>query len=358
MPFKYYPLSLSPPTSASAIMIDQFQKLLDDQFKVATDVFDVQEEYVFASGSYINANVRIVGAISSVTGQKLSDDYKTILFQDITHTVGVGRLFYFDENYWLVTNTEKIKNLAASCTVRRCNNVLRWTDTNGNIYQEYCVLDYDFGGYDDNIKKDTPVTPGKSLSLYCQLNSKTKTILAGQRFIFGVNGGSWSAFYTLGNAVRNFLNQKTTDNTSGQLLYLELGSHSVSNDTDDLVLGIADRYKNSYTISASPVVISGSVGGSTQIYTILTLNDDVVLKPISYLSSASSIATVSGSGLVTFVSTGSCNITTYMTNNTSASALSTVTISASAVSDYEIRVTPNTGFIQKVILQFILYMDI
>ena len=304
MSFKYYPLSLSPPTSASSILIDTFQSLLNEQFSIATDVFDIEEEYVFASGSYINTKVRIVSAINSATGQKLPDDYKTILFKDIDHSIMVGKLFYFDQNYWLATNVEKIKNLTASCTVRRCNNVLRWIDVNGNLNQEYCVLDYDFGGYDDNIKKDTPVTPGKTLSLYCQLNSKTNKIYSGQRFIFGSPNGEWSAFYILGNAVRNFLNQKTTDNTSGQILYLELGSHAVNPDSDDLVLGIADKYKNSYLLSVFPISTSGSIGGSVQIYPTITLNGDPVTKPISYLSSASPIATVSNSGLIDFISTG------------------------------------------------------
>jgi hypothetical protein len=346
MTYKYY-LSGSPLNfvSSGCSWIREFQAINDDQFYNSSDVFTISEETSFASGSLTNVDVRINTVIDPATGLKLGDSYKKLIFRQSHSPVGIGYLFYFNENYWISFNANSIKSLVNDAVIRRCNNVLRWTDINGNTYQEFCSIDPDFGGYDDNIKKDTPVTPGKSLTLYTQLNDKTKTIYAGQRFLFGRLDGEWNAFYTLGNAVRNFLNQKTTDNTSGQLLYLELGSHYINLDTDDLVLGIADKYKNSYVISASPVAISGSVGGSMQIYPTLTLNGDPISKPISYLSSASTIATVSGSGLVTFISTGSCNITTYMTNNTSASAITSVTISASAVSSYEIRVTPNIGYI-------------
>ena len=345
MAYKYF-TSSSPVyfQSTSGYITEEFYANVTEQFYNASDVFTIKEEYPFASGSLIDVDVRILTVVDPVTGIKVGDDWKKLVFKPDHVPVSIGSLFFFNENFWIGYNANSIKSLVNDVVVKRCNNVLRWTDINGNTYQEFASLDYDFGGYDDNIKKDTPVTPGKSLSLYCQFNNKTKTISAGQRFLFG-NTNVWNCFYVLGNAVRNFLNQKTTDNTSNQLLYLELGSHSVNLDTDDVILGIADKYKNNYTISVLPTTISGSVGGSAQIYPTITLNGDIISKDISYLSSSSAIATVSGSGLVNFVSTGSCNIRTYITNNTSASAIIPVTISASAISAYEIRITSNDGYI-------------
>jgi hypothetical protein len=343
MTFKYY-LSGTDFSSSGCQIINSFQAQVNQLFDAAPDAYSVQEETVFESGSYVDVEARINRGINSYTGAKLGDDFKLIVFKDLAHASTLGMKYFFNDNYWITYNTEIVKNFAASCMVRRCNNTLRWVDIDGNYWSEPCSIEYDFGGYDDKVTKANPVTPGKSLTIYCQLNSKTKKIHAGQRFLFG-NDNEWSAYYVLGNAVRNFLNQQTLDNESGQILYLELGSHSVSNDMDDLVLGIADKYKNEYSLSVLPTTISGSVGSSTQIYSTLTLHGDIISKPISYLSSASPIATVSGSGLVNFISNGSCNISAYMTNNTSASAIISVAISASAVSAYEIRITPNIGYI-------------
>ena len=135
MSFKYYPAP-SPPISASATLITQFQDLLSDQFTISTDVFSIQEEIVFSSGSYITETVRITSATDPDTGIKLGDDWKRILFKDIDHTTGIGRKFYFSENIWLTVNSEFIKSLTASATVRRCSNVLRWMLNDGTYARD------------------------------------------------------------------------------------------------------------------------------------------------------------------------------------------------------------------------------
>jgi hypothetical protein len=102
------------PTSASAAWINDFQAALTYQFDNATDVFNILEETVFASDSYSTIQVRVTSATSAETGLKLGDDFKRILFKDINHSISVGEKFYFDENFWLVTNAENIKSLTAS----------------------------------------------------------------------------------------------------------------------------------------------------------------------------------------------------------------------------------------------------
>jgi len=250
MTYKYYLPSLSPPTTASAILVENFQALISEQFAVATDIFTIQEEYVFASGSYVTLQVRVNGAIDQITGEKLGDDFKTFLFEDASHPIDMGRKFIFDNNYWITYNTEKTKNLAASCTVRRCNNVLRWSGSDGTIYQEPCSIEYKTNNPRNNLTKDSYITPGGYMAIYCQLNDFTKNIKEGQRFLFG-NPTNWVCFKVFGGGIRNYSNLKTSDNTSAQLLKVEAETNFVNEEYDDLLLGIADKYL--YATSASIV---------------------------------------------------------------------------------------------------------
>jgi hypothetical protein len=96
-----------------------------------------------------------------------------------------------------------------------------------------------------------------------------------------------------------------------------MGANQVNEDTDDVTNGIADYYKNVFALSLSPSAISAQVGDTSQITPILTWNGDVSDKAISYRTSASTVSSVSASGLVTMVASGTATITGYMTDNVS-----------------------------------------
>ena len=343
MGYKYYNLATSASITPNTTLIDGFQALLNQQFSIASDFFTITEEVTFGSNVYSNVDVRINGAISSVTSEKLGDDFKTILFKDLTHAVSLGRKFYFDGNYFITVFTEAIKNLAQSCTVRRCNQVLRWMDTNGNYFEEPAIVDY-FPKRDvNNIGKDL-VLPEGYVSIYSQLNAKTRLLKPNQRFIFG-SGTQWNSLYIFGFGLLNYNNLTTFNNDSAQLLTIQAGVSYANSDIDNFSLGIADYYKTIYALSPTPVTISGSAGNSVQVVPNVQINSVAVTRPMTYSSSASSICTVSGSGLVTLVSNGSATISLYVTANISASAIIPVTISASAVMGGEVRVIPSDGFI-------------
>jgi hypothetical protein len=293
MSFKYYP-NPSPPSSASSVLVDQFQALLNSQFEISTDVFSVLEEVVFASGSYVAETVRITSATDAGTGLKLSDDWKRILFKDINHPISVGKKFYFNECTWIVTNCENIKSLTASCTVRRANNVLRWMSTSGSLMEEICSIDGEYKNPKDSTTTNAFITPGAYLRIYAQLNSKTRTIPDNARFLFG-NTGNWTCLKVFGGGVGNFQNLKTTDNNSAQLLTLEVGTSFINEDTDDIINGIANRY--SYSISASSVaniVVSPNDG---KILELASQTFDVRYYSGSVVTTGSFIFSISGSNV-------------------------------------------------------------
>ena len=345
MAYSYY-LSGSPARSGSVkeSFINDFNKLLSEDFELASDVFTIQEETSFGSNEMQNVTVRINHGISSLNNQKLGDDFKVILFKELDHVVEMGSLFYFDNNYWITYNIEKTKNLATSAMVRRCNNVLRWADENGNVYSEYCAIEYNIKSPTDSISVVDPVEPNGFINVYAQLNSDTRKIKESQRFLFG-NTDNWTCFKTFGGGVRNFLNQETTNNTSARLLQLTMGTDYVNSDTDNIVNGIADYYKTLFTFSASPTSYSGRIGDSFILDPNLTRNGIASDAEVSFLSSASLIVSVDEDGIIELLDSGSAIITMWVTNNTSASASIQVASSASALLTYDIRVSPNTGFI-------------
>ena len=325
--------------STGSQILNEFQTAVDAEFALAPSYYVISEESPFASGSYIDVGVRINDAVSSITGIKLGEDFKKVIFQRNTHTTGIGYKYYFDSNYFLATNTEITKSFVSSITARRCNNVLRWTDSDGNELSEHCAIDYSVKRPTDSVGRVDPVTGEGFIVVYTQLNDDTKTIKSGQRFLFG-NSNNWQAFSVYGNGIRSFLNQTTIDNDTCKLLELSMGADTVNEDTDDVTNGIADKYKNVYTLTLTPGSIVGTVGDSFLLSSNLEINGVTTTKDMSYVSSASTIATVSGSGGIVLVGNGSANILTYMTDNTSASAICPKVVSASSTAPYEIRVSP------------------
>lgn len=338
MTYKYFILDPKVSSSIGDIMIDNFQSFVNEQFDNASDVFEILEENVFSSGSYVKTDVRINHGINVYTGEKLGDDFKLLIFKDLNHSLGMGYKYYFDSNYWIVVNTEVLKNLAASCMVRRCNNMLRWVDENSNYFEEPCIIDYQIANPRDQVGAVNPVTPQGMITVICQLNARTRKIKSNQRFIFG-NPDNRIGYKVFGDGVKDFLNQKTTDENSAALLELKMGGNFVNPETDDITLGIADKYQNVYTVDVSPTTISGSAGNTLQLAAFVKMNDVATDKAVSYSTSKASVATVSASGLVSLVSTGSAVITCYMTSNATIHTDINTVVSASPIG-YDIRITP------------------
>jgi len=123
-----------------------------------------------------------------------------------------------------------------------------------------------------------------------------------------------------------------------------LGVSQVNEDTDDVTNGIADYYKVVYEITTVPTSITINAADTYQITPTITRNDVAIDEALSYVSSGS-VATVSGSGLITAVSSGSCVITVSMTANPSVTAGVDVVVAGSAVTFDEVRVSPTPDYI-------------
>lgn len=290
--------------SPKETIISGFTQFLDDTFYNASDIHTIQKEYPFASGSYVSIDVRINYAINDMTGVKLSDDFKKLLFKSTDEALEEGEKVYFSDNYWLCVNTNSIKSLAASATVRRCNNVLKWRSSDGTINQEHAIIDYKIGTPQNKSLTD-PVMPEGTILIISQLNSRTTTITENQRFLFG-RPGNWMCYKVYGGGVNNYFNANTTDNISAKLLELAMGKSQVNEDEDDIVNGIADYYKNAPSTSGSPTINSIRIlpnqdyvlQGDTQTYTCYLMSGSSTL-PNTFVFTGGSDVPVANYNLLT-----------------------------------------------------------
>jgi hypothetical protein len=290
--------------SSSTIMIDDFNDFLNNQFYNASNVWTVQEETPFASGSFSNVDARIDSAIDNLTGAKLGDDFRILKF-NVGHVASkIGDKFYFDDNYWLVDSSESIKSLVNNSVVRRCNNVLRWMNS-GSALSEHCIIDYTLRSSGNT--GNNPIIPNGIIRIYCQQNARTNTIHENQRFLLG-NTSFWQCYRILGGGISSFVNSKTEDNTSSRLMEIVLDKNFVNNDTDDTVNGIADYYKEisgSATLNSIKILpVSGSiVEGQTVSFDVRLYSGSTVLSD-GFTFSISASSTVP-TDHYTFTSTGS-----------------------------------------------------
>lgn len=341
--------------TAGSVLNDQtpketYRNLLSEtlrkQFYNSTDWYTIEEETALRSGVYQNVDVRVNDVVNPTTGDNVEDDYKKILFQELDHSVNLARMYRFDSNYWITINVDKIKTLFQTVLIKKCNNVLRWIDEEtGALYEVPCSITYLIKeNRDYSTAGSAVVVPSGMIECLFQVNSISSKIKPNQRFLFG-NQLNWTAYRVEGGGINNFNNQQTIDNDSAALGRLSLATDYVNKQTDDIVNGIANAYDNIYSISLSQTSISGQASQTVQLLATVLLNGETVSRNITWTSSNTSIATVSSSGLVTFVATGTATITAKLENNSTVTTTCTATVVGSPVDNYVVIASPDKNYV-------------
>ena len=291
-------------------------------------------------------DVRINSLIDPTTGDNIEDDFKKLLFGEIGHSVDLGKYYYFENNYWVTINVDKIKTLSQTAVVRRCNNMLRWLDeTTGALYQIPCALGYPIKeNRDYSTAGSAIVVPSGMIDCFVQNNTKVQKIKPNQRFLFG-NPNMWTAYRVEGGGINNFNNQQTIDNTSAGLTRFSLSVDFANSTTDDFTNGIANITDNTYVLTLNQTSITGSATQTVQLLATVTLNGNTVTRSLVWTSSNTAVATVSSSGLVTFISTGSATITCQMLDNSTVTDTCPVTVGASPVDNYQVIISPDSNYV-------------
>lgn len=326
---------------------NQLQETLNEQFYNASDVYTIQEETALASNVYQNVDVRINYVINTNTGERVGDDFKTLLFKQLNHSVDLGRMYQFDSNYWLCVNVDKLKTLVSTAQVRRCNNVLRWQDVSGAIYEVPCFLSYLIKeNRDYSTAGSAIVVPSGMIDCTIQFNSMSNKIRPNQRFLIG-NQNNWTAYRVEGGGINNFNNLSTIDNMSSGIIKFSLAVDYINTETDDVVNGIADVTENLYVLTLNQASISGDPTQTVQLVATVKLNGNTVTRNLVWSSSDPEIATVSNTGLVNFVAEGEAVIRCQLENNDLVFDLCDVEVTSTPVDNYQLIVSPNVNYVFK-----------
>ena len=345
MPYTYTRIQSAIVKDPKTTYIEDFKERLETGFENSSDWFTIQEETSFGSEEYQDVDARINYVIAAETGEKMSDDFKMLWFRDTDHTVKLGTMFYFNDNYWLCINTERIKSLTTAVTIKRCNNTLRWMDSDGGIYNVPCTM------ADPLVRENRDyATTGSAvvnvsgvIEVMVQFNLKTNKIKANQRFLFG-NPDNWYCYKIFGAGVNNINLMNTDDFFSSGLIRYSMGGWQLNEDTDDLVNGICDIYQNSYSIEVTPSNLSLNVGEQVNLSYSIIHNGKYELGDVVWSTSNSSIVEVVG-GLVNPKQLGIATITVALKNNENVYKEIPISVVNIPNVNWEIRVSPKDNFV-------------
>jgi hypothetical protein len=298
MTMKHYLSGYSIRSIPGTIYSRDFSAISDMSFSNAPNVFtDVETETSYGSGTYeAISQVRVASVFDISTGQNLGDDFKRFIFES-TFVPTIGQLFYWKNSYWIATNSDNYQSLSKSLVVRRCNNMLRWYDEYKNLIEEPCILSYVLKEAGDYSTSQMMISSG-FITVYCQRNPRTVTVVENNRFLFGVPTNR-KAYKVYGNGLKIYLNSETEDETSPAVAEFYMGASFLNSEIDDLVNGIANAYDNEYTVTILDGDIIQSMGFTKTLTATVKHEGAVVSEGVTWSSSDSSIVSVTSAGVIT-----------------------------------------------------------
>lgn len=322
------------PSSTSDNLKQILQYKINSQFSNTPDVYQIQEEQTFGMQDWQNITVRIVHILSDKnTSDKKNDDWRGLIFQDLSHYYALGIRYYFDNNFWITVESDYYHYPTASATILRCDNILKWRDSNGVLRQEPCNINSKVQRYRNQYNQVLTSYEGY-ITVTCQLNQYTKTIENNQRFVF--NGQAYKIIN-----LENYHN-KTYNGNDAPLLIMIMNRDPNNDAGDDLINNIANAYSNTYTIAMDQPSFNQTVGFTTTLTSTVKLNGNIVTnQPVTWSSSNPLVGTISSSGVINLLSVGSVNFTAAMSNNTSITASIAVNVASAPVVTFSNVISPN-----------------
>ena len=332
-------------TTPKQSYIDEFEEMCIANYENApnyygsTDADAVQSETAYGNKTFAPITCRVDSVVDPTTGKNVGDDYKNFILLPNDAKVFIGKLFLWQNNYWLAVNTNTYESVTNGCIVRRCNNALKWVDIYGVVQTEPCVIGYDILR-PENFKTQEAVLAQGSELVYCQKNTLTNQLQPNMRFLFGTEE-SITAWKITGGGIKNYLNNQTLDNYSPAVTELKIEVNFKNPQTDDFANGVADAYINQYQIIINQDAIQQNVGFTTTLTATVYKDGAVSTDGVLWSSSDVTKCTVSSGGVINLVALGTATITAKVANNQSIYATVGITVTATPVAEYDIRITPN-----------------
>lgn len=333
----YYNTFLRSSKTPSEFHKTALQEFVNYEFDNASTYYtDVEEEIAFGTLEFKPCKVRVNTIVDAKTGQRVNDDYKKIIFKDLTYNPELGTRYRFDDNIWIVFSTDNMKTDTSSVYVRRCNNTINTQDKYGNIHKEPCYIDY-------KVTETQPFrelridVPNGRIWVQCQYNEWTKNIDINSRFMFGGNT------YKLRERHR-FDRTKTFEDSSIPTVSFYADFDEIAPD-DNIELEVANYKEYKYVISA-PNEISGSVGDSGTIDYSVSFDGNVINEDVLFESTNEEVLKIDSNGNYKMVGIGNCDIIIKLKNNINFTSVTNISVSDSSVVIYKDIIEPNINAIK------------
>lgn len=297
---------------------ERLQELTKKRFSNASTFWeDIEEENQFGTQQYHTISARITSLVDAHTGQRVNDDYKKIIFPDLSYEPALATRYRFNNNVWIVFSTGNIRSATSAAYLRRCNNTINMEDKYGNIQREPCYIDYKVTENQlDN--GETIAVPSGRIQVYCQRNRYTEHIKINDRFIFG------NYVYKV-RSINDYDRTETFNNDSRELMNFYADFDNISS-CDNFKLGVADYVTYNYQIGVVNT-ISGPVGTTGNLNAICTLDGNQIDEPLKYeVVSGEDIVSIDQSGNYEFLADGDAQITVSMKNLETCTATITVSV--------------------------------
>lgn len=314
---------------------EQKQAFVESMFENSTTVQSglYEEGYPF-DFNFVNQPECWASTIIDVsTGAvKNSDDYRSLYFKDISHEVGRGRYFKWNNNYWIVyeTTTHELETIS-TCNIRRCNNWLKWITSKGEVISYPCVIEGDISSTNAQVAK-TITQANSHINIIVQGNNYTRSIIKNTRII--INGSVYK-FY----AINNYMQQDYVD-SDVPLLFMDFYL-DMSIDDDNFELSLANDNRKDYRVECDIQNIMGQTGDIGIINPIVYYKNQVIEGTrIEYTSTNENIVTITSDGEYILKAQGEANIIVNVYGNELSQAYITVNVVDEIEETYNIIVSP------------------
>ena len=269
--------------------------------QVKSTIYNITQSFK-ESPTYKSLYINSVATDCRIIDTDKSYEKKLLFMSGVTKNI--GDLAVIDNDYWLIVDTQS-NEMFSKATIKLCNNTLKFYDVNNVLVSIPCIATNSVETLEDAkilfLPKDELkiIVPYTTNSNKITFNSSSND--SQMRFV--LNGSAW-AIQTIDRISK----------VSGGYGIVEIFLKSDGiNEYDDMVNGIA---YNGYLPSLTLSILNGSsaniaVGQTLQLNVEVTDNN-IAVSPtptIVYASSNISICTVSTTGLITPIITGTCTIT-------------------------------------------------
>ena len=203
----------------------------------------IEYEYPYGTSNWYRVEARVDNIILPNSGAKSGNDYKNFIFKpNFPLEILYGMKFRWKNNIWLVQNTDGMNSdIGKSCVVRRCNNVLRFFNQNGEKVYEPCCMDEVVRFTNTNRTPQITTAKGEYVILV-QRNENTLGLKPNDRFLFGTPKQR-ECLRIYGTGIRNFINSVTDDENSPSLTQIYLEHYQYDAQLDDLEEGFCNAFK-------------------------------------------------------------------------------------------------------------------